>query len=49
MLLSRYTITNMTAKQMAEAAGKLNLEKHCLKKPQREEIIVIITLPTPKT
>lgn len=49
MLLSRYTITNMTTKQRADAAGKLNFEKHCLNKPQREGITVMITIATPKT
>ena len=48
-MLSSYTITNMTVKQMADAAGKLNFRKALFKKPQREEIIVIITIPTPKT
>ena len=35
MLLSRYTITNMTVKQMADAAGKLNFRKELFKKTSK--------------
>lgn len=35
MLLSRYTVTNMTVKQMAEAAGKLNFRKALFKKTSK--------------